>query len=164
MYILLRVDSGCIYFMPAHIKRFAAMGRNVSWEFSFRENEEAHLITCSSYESLIMGWRFWMPSFWVGKKKWYFLSAKLELVPIISFKYKERKHLLDGLLSQNYFLLVIIIYVIFWILYYQLTYSLTRTVLGTGEMYDESVKWSLYASRYLPPRSRGKLTVFCSDL
>lgn len=35
-----------------------------------------------------------------------------------------------------------------------------QTVLGTGEMYDESVKWSLYASRYSPPRSRGKLMKF----
>ena len=37
------------------------------------------------------GVQIWMPSRWVGNKKWYFLSAKLELVPTISFKYKERK-------------------------------------------------------------------------
>lgn len=47
-----------------------------------------------------MGCRFGCPPRWVGNKKWYFLSAKLELVPTISFKYKERKHLLDGLLKN----------------------------------------------------------------
>lgn len=46
------------------------------------------------------GLKIWMPSMWVGNKKWFLLSAKLELVTTISFKYKERKHLLDGLLKN----------------------------------------------------------------
>lgn len=137
------------------------------------------------------GLKIWMPSMWVGNKKWFLLSAKLELVTTISFKYKERKHLLDGLL-KNLFgkkknlletprwypealftvepILTIFSSELFFVGYnykYDLLIPMLstnifidQTVLGTGEMYDESVKWSLYASRYLPPRSRGKLIKF----